>query len=226
MFFWFCPGGFAMNAMIAKYLKDFSTPAPAEMAGSSILESLSSSSFTDLDFESEPIATVDIEAERKGAYDEGYQAAAASLEARHAEDLAALREAHAAELEAMAAAHEDEVIGTIHTRFHEMTQILSLQLAEQALQVLQPLFDEHICQLAVATLAATVRDTLQQAGSSAVIVRGPAHLYARLRPLFEKDGIESRLVETPSVDISVEIADTVLVTRLAAWAQSIAEVTG
>lgn len=215
-----------MNAMIAKYLKDFSTPAPVEAVGGGILESLSSSSFADLDFPVAPIIEVDVEAERKSAYDEGFRAATEALEASHAQELAALREAHASEMEAIAAAHESEAIGTIHARFHEMTQMLSQQLAEQTLQVLLPVFQEHLSQLAVAALASSVRDTLHQAGSSAVVVRGPAHLYARLRPLFEADAIESRFIESDALDVSVEINETVLVTRLAAWAQSLVEVTG
>src|SRR5262245_29104799 len=114
-----------MNAMIAKYLKDFSTPAPVELTGGGILESLSGSSFEDLDFPEEPVVQVDIEAERRSAYEEGFQAATAALESQHAEEIIALREAHVAELEAMALTHENEAVGTIHTRFHEMAQLLS-----------------------------------------------------------------------------------------------------
>lgn len=215
-----------MNAMIAKYLKDFSMPAPAEAAGGDILESLAGSSFGDLDFGASEPPAIDIEEERQASYSLGFRAATQEAEIRHEEELTAITQAHASDLEQMAAVHEDEVVAMIHRRFQEMTQTLSQSLAEQTLQVLLPVFDEELCRRAVATLAASVHEALQEAGTSAVVVRGPINLYERLKPMFDADGVESRLIETNSIDISVEINETVLVTRLAAWAQSLAEVTG
>jgi hypothetical protein len=212
--------------MIAKYLKDFSTPAPAEAAGGDILESLAGSSFGDLDFGAPQAPEIDIEEERQASYGMGFRAATQEAEIKHEEELTEIAQAHAADIEQMAAVHEDEVIGMIHRRFQEMTQALSQSLAEQTLQVLLPVFDEELCRRSIATLAASVHDALQETGISAVVVRGPANLYERLKPLFDDDGVESRFVETSLVDISVEINETVLVTRLAAWAQSLSEVTG
>jgi hypothetical protein len=58
------------------------------------------------------------------------------------------------------------------------------------------------------------------------VVRGPERLYIRLKPLLEMDGVQTRFIESSSPDISVEINDAVLVTRLASWTQALAEVTG
>jgi hypothetical protein len=57
-------------------------------------------------------------------------------------------------------------------------------------------------------------------------MRGPERLYLRLKPLLEMDGMQIRFIESTSIDISVEVNDTVLVTRLANWAQALSEVTG
>jgi hypothetical protein len=214
-----------MNAMIAKYLKDFSVPEPVDAAGGDILDSLAGSSFADLDFGADAEPQVDVEAEKRDAYDHGFLTASEEAETRYQDELATLTQAHAAEIEQLAAAHEADVIGMIHLRFHEMTQALSQSLAEQTLQVLLPVFDEEFCRRSVAELASSVRAALQESGIAKVVVRGPAHLYDRLKPLLDADGIDSQLVESTSLDIAVEINDTVLVTRLAAWAQSLKEVT-
>ncbi|MBL0370687.1 hypothetical protein JJB09_01475 [Rhizobium sp. KVB221] len=215
-----------MNAMLAKYLKDFSVPAAIEPAHGNILESLDGSPFGDIDFDTDPEPAIDIEAERREAYEEGHRAATELLEARHADEMAALRQAQSDELAAIQAIHENEVVGMVHTRFHEMTQVLSQTLADQTLQVLLPVFNKELASLAVATLGATVREALREADISTVIVRGSAELFAALKPLLDADGIDSRFIEQASQDLTVEINETVLATRLGTWAQTLSEVTG
>jgi len=155
-----------MNAMLTKYLKDFSAPQPIRPVGGDILESLSGSPLASMDFGPDPEPP------------------------------------------------------------DEMTQVISQTVAEQTLQVLLPVFEEDVTRRAVERLAEVVRETLLESGISTVVVRGPERLYERLKALLENQGIESRFIESASVDISVEINETVLTTRLATWAQSLSEVTG
>jgi hypothetical protein len=215
-----------MNAMLTKYLKDFSVPQPAVPVGSDILHSLAGAPLADLDFMIEPEPKVDIEAERREAHEEGYREAAAFFSGQHAEEIETMRQAHAFQLEGLGDAHESETIWMIHTRFHEMTQAISQTIAEQTLQVLLPVFDEEICRRSIARLGDLVREALTEASVSTVVVRGPERLYVRLKPLLEVDGLQTRFIESTSADISIEINDTVLVTRLATWAQALSEVTG
>lgn len=213
-----------MNAMLTKYLKDFSVPAPAAPVGNDFLSALSGAPMPDLDFVSEP--KIDVEAERREAHQEGYDEAEAYFQAKHEEDLELLKGAHALQLQGLADAHESETIWMIHTRFHEMTQMISQTLSEQAFQVLLPVMEEQVARKAIGQLADLVRQALAESAVATVVVRGPERLYARLKPLLDIDGIESRFIENSSADISVEINDTVLLTRLANWAQALSEVTG
>ena len=215
-----------MNAMLTKYLKDFSAPQPTGPVGNDILHSLAGAPFADLNFPAEPEPKIDIEAERQEAHEEGYREAAATLSGQHAEEIEMLRQTHALQLQGLADAHESETIWMIHTRFHEMTQAISQTIAEQTLQVLLPVFDEEICRRSIAQLADMVREALTDASVGTVVVRGPERLYIRLKPLLEMDGMQTRFIESTAADISVEINDTVLVTRLANWAQALSEVAG
>jgi hypothetical protein len=209
--------------MLTKYLKDFSAP-PVTSVGSDMFNSLPGGPLPDLHFEPEP--QVDIEAERREAHEEGYRQASEELAAKHAEEIEMLKGAHAFQLQGLADAHESETIWMIHTRFHEMTQAISQTIAEETLQVLLPVFDATISTRAISKLSELVRQALTEAEVATVIVRGPERLYQRLLPLLEADGLQIRFIENTSADISVEINDTVLVTRLASWAQAITEVTG
>jgi hypothetical protein len=215
-----------MNAMLTKYLKDFSAPEPARPVSNDILNSLAGASFADLDFSVAPEPQVDIEAERREAHEEGYREATAYLIAQHEEDIETLKQAHAFQLQGLGDAHESETIWMIHTRFHEMTQAISQTIAEQTFQVLVPVFDEEMCRRSIARLSDLVREALAESSVTTIIVRGPERLYVRLKPLLEMDGMQTRFVESTATDISVEINDTVLVTRLANWAQALSEVTG
>lgn len=215
-----------MNAMLTKYLKDFSAPQPAGPVGSDILNSLPGAPLADLDFAVVSEPPVDIEAERREAFDEGYREAADFHARRHAEEMETLRETHALQLQGLTDTHESETIWMIHTRFHEMTQAISQTIAEQTLQVLLPVFDEEICRRSIAHLGELVRQALSEASVSTVVVRGPERLYVRLKPLLEIDGMQTRFIESNSTDISVEIDDTVLVSRLASWTRALSEVTG
>jgi hypothetical protein len=223
-FFWLCPGGFAMNAMIAKYLKDFSTPTPVEAVRGDLLDSLADTSFPDFEFGADPLPPVDVEAERRQAYEDGHRAATEAAAISHAEAISAMAQAHAAEIEALVAAQENEVVGMIHRRFHEMTQALTQTLAEQTLQVLVPVFQEEVSRRAVVALAGEVLAALEDAATTSITIRGPQALCAQLKPLLDTDGIDCKYVETGGPDIVVEIHDTVLVTRLAVWTQSLSEV--
>ena len=215
-----------MNAMLTKYLKDFSAPQPAGPVGNDFLNSLPGSPLADLSFAMEPEPQVDIEAERQEAHEQGYREAAELHENRHAEEIESLREMHAQQLRDLADKHESETIWMIHARFHEMTQAISQTIAEQTLQVLLPVFEEEFCHRSITQLAELVRTALTEATVTTIVVRGPERLYIRLKPLLEMDGVQTRFIESTSPDISVEINDAVLVTRLASWTQALAEVTG
>src|SRR5689334_1895012 len=103
-------GGFAMNAMLTKYLKDFSAPQPVRPVGNEILSSLAGAPLADMNFASEPEPQVDIEAERREAHEEGYREASTFMAEQQAEEIETLRQAHAFQLQGLADAHESETI--------------------------------------------------------------------------------------------------------------------
>lgn len=213
-----------MNAMLTKYLKDFSVPETSALVETSILSSLADSPLDEMSFLSEPEPRVDLEAERKQAFEEGYAKARAELEEGFAGQLAAIAEEHEQMVRAQEERHESEVMRVIHARFFDMTVAISQSVADQTLQALLPIIDADVARRSVTALADAVRKALTEEKAADVLVRGPMRLYEMLKPEFDERGIACRHVEAETVDILVEINETVLTTRLAVWAQSLAEV--
>ena len=55
-------------------------------------------------------------------------------------------------------------------------------------------------------------------------VKGPANLFEQLKTRFDEPAPVFRHVETQDVDLTVEFGETVLVTRMAAWADTVRKV--
>jgi hypothetical protein len=195
----------AMNAMLTKYLKDFSVPETTALVGTTMLSSLADSSplgdLGDMNFLSEPEPQIDLEAERKEAFDEGYAKARAELEEHFAGQLVTIAEDHQHEVVAQEERHDSEVMRVIHARFFDMTVAISQSVADQTLQALLPIIDADVARRSVTALADAVRKAMTEEKAADVLVRGPE-----------------------TIDILVEINESVLTTRLSVWAQSLAEV--
>ena len=213
-----------MNAMLTKYLKDFSVPESTALVETNILSSLAGSPLEDISFFSEPEPQIDVEAERRQAFDEGYSKARQELEENFAGHLAEIANDHDQQVRAMEERHDTEVMRVIHARFFDMTVAISQSVADQTLQALLPIIDADVARRSVTALADAVRKAMTEEKAADVLVRGPMRLYEMLKPKFDERGIACRHVEAETIDILVEINETVLTTRLGVWAQSLAEV--
>jgi hypothetical protein len=214
-----------MSAILTKYLKDFGAPPPPPVEDLSFPSAFSlddAGSTSSFSFEPEP--SVDLDAERKAAFDEGYAAAAAVAEEARDAALTEERQKHAAELADLNARHEQDAVAMIHTRFHEMTGEIAQALADRTLQILMPMLGAQLAERAVHDLHDLAKQALKDREVAHVTVRGDATMIAALKPLFEADAIEAKYIENQSIDLTVEIEDAVLVTRLETWAQALAEV--
>ncbi|MDH6266455.1 hypothetical protein M2360_001851 [Rhizobium sp. SG_E_25_P2] len=213
-----------MNAILTKYLKDFSAPPPPPVEDLSFPSTFSLDDGASSAFSFEPEPVLDIEAERKAAFDEGYAEAEAAGEQAQEAAMAEERQKHAVEMADLVSRHEQGAVAMIHTRFHEMTNEVAQALAERTLQVLLPLLGAQLAERAVKDLHDLAQQVLKDRETAHVTVRGDARLISGLKPLFEADGVEVRYIENHSIDLTVEIDDAVLVTRLETWAHALAEV--
>ena len=212
-----------MSAQLARYLKDFGAPrakAPAFQPPSFAGED------DGMALAEPPLALppVDIEAERAAAFAEGRSEAEAELQEKHDAEIVALKEAHRAELETLRLRYEQDYAMALAERFSMLTGEVADVVAAQAAQVLAPVMNQVLTKGAVADLARMIAEGLQDGEGVAITVKGPENLFEQLKARFEEPAPVFRHVETQDVDLTVEYGDTVLVTRMAAWADTVRKV--
>jgi hypothetical protein len=211
-----------MTASLSRYLKDFSAPPtmPATLASDDFASSFS---FDDV-LPQEP--AIDVDAARLEAFAEGRAAGEAAirsewesereaLEARHAEALADLRQ----RLEQDAARKIEEGLAAAVER-------ISAAVADQTAFVLAPVLQDALAERAVHEMAEMIKAMLTTHKAACLTVTGPAALFDILKEALGPEAPELRHVETSDLDISVDIDEAVLVTRLSAWAGSLKKVLG
>ncbi|MFD1328433.1 hypothetical protein [Mycoplana ramosa] len=215
-----------MSAHLARYLKDFSTPrqSPSAFLRDGAFEPASSATDQVVFEAPEPEPQVDIEAERAQAFASGRAEAQAELESRHQAEIEALRKAHAEELEALRAGHEQKAAALVAERFGEMADAVADLVAGQAANVLAPVLDEALSRKAIADMATMIRAALSEGEGIAVTVKGPSHLFEQLKSHFEGEVPMFRHQQADDLDLAVEFDETVLVTRMTAWADTVRKV--
>jgi hypothetical protein len=215
-----------MSAQLARYLKDFGAPQRPQTP----VFQPPSFGAEEGGIAAEPFAlplalpAIDVEAERSEAFADGRAAAETELAAKHDAEIAALNEAHRAELDALKGRYEHDYAAALAERFSTLTGEVADLVAAQTAQVLAPVMNQILTKGAVADLARMIAEGLQGDEGLAITVKGPADLFEQLKSHFDHEAPVFRHVEMQDVDLTVEFGDTVLVTRLAAWADTVRKV--
>ncbi len=208
-----------MTISLAHYLRDFSEPQPVDMPGG-----LSGAFDDDALLPLPEPEAPDPEEIRAEAYAEGHRAGLEEAEARFATEREEIAAAHRQEIEALTAAHDARSAGLIAGKIDEMAAALAEAISQQTAVILAPLLTEAVAAKAVADMAGLIRDAVQEGEVASILVRGPASLFAVLEDRMGKDGALLRHIESPDLDLTVEIDGSVLVTRISAWAASVKKV--
>ncbi len=167
--------------------------------------------------------TVDLEALRGEAFEEGRAAAAEHLRAEHEQALSDLAARHAEEVSALERRYQKETAASIDRRFEAMRAEIGGEIGRQVAEVLAPLVERHIRERMVQRFSEAVAEALADRGVTRATIHGPAYLFGFLASLPALAPVELRHVETPDVDLSTEIDGSILTTRLAALAESLGE---
>jgi hypothetical protein len=215
-----------MTAPLSRYLKDFSAPK-VDLARvprkyfPDLEDTVSTDAPPAVRLPPEPV--IDIEAERQSAYGRGREHAEMEMRARHLAEMEALRAEHQAECEAIRQRLEIDAAAMIHQRFSEIGTTLVTLLTQQTAQVLAPVMSETLAERAIASLAAAIRHSLDGEAVK-ITVRGPAQMFQALEKMLGDAGVTFRHVETDDIDLSAEFGDSILMTRLSAWAGTVRKV--
>ncbi|WFU09514.1 hypothetical protein QA646_01190 [Rhizobium sp. CB3090] len=208
-----------MSATLSRYLKDFSAePPPSPGMADVPFEEI-------LDFPETPAAPpVDIEAERREAYAQGHEAATQELTQKHQAELETIAETHRGEMEALRARYEERAAEKIVNGLTRVAAMLGQAISAEAAAALAPIMTEELAARAVADLAERVEAAILDGAAGPITVSGPRHLFESLHATLGQNGVLLRHTEARDVDLTVTIGESVLVTRMSAWAASLKEI--
>ncbi|MFB2549657.1 hypothetical protein [Ensifer soli] len=216
-----------MSLPLSRYLKDFGAPKvelrlPPSPRYFADLDDLAgpAASFPDMPAAPE----IDIDAERRQAFEEGRLEAISELSFEHQQQLSDLRADHAVQMHALQMRCENELAAMIFDRFTDMACALSLAIGDQAARALVPVLGDQLTARALDHMASTIREGIAAGEIATVVVRGPASLFEALKQKVGDGAAAFRHVETADIDISVDIDGSLLMTRMAAWAEAVRKV--
>lgn len=214
-----------MSASISRYLKDFGDAQPSNLPfGSPSDDADVFGDFPDVSSDFGGVETVDIESEKQAAYARGHEDATSELTEKMQAERDALVAAHAAELETLRSTYLDELATRVVSQLREGVDAIATNLSEQTAAILAPILTEELSTKAVAALADVVRASMPDGEGVTLVVKGPQSLFDTLKaqPGFDEAGM--KFTENTDIDLSVEVGESVFVTRMSAWASSLRKV--
>jgi len=216
-----------MSASIARFLKDFGEAQPASPAfgdGLADADTDFASGFADITSGFDDLAPVDAEGEKQAAYARGYEDATREITEKMQAEREELLAAHAAELEELRSVYLEETAVFLSRRLREGIDAIAANLSEQTANILAPLLTEKLSLKAVSALADVVRASMPDGEAVTLVVKGPKNLFDQLKtqPGFEEETM--KFTETADIDLSIELGESVFVTRMSAWASSLRKV--
>lgn len=210
-----------MSIMLSRYLKDFGEPGPsAPIIDVDDFAAETTSTFAELPLEPE----IDVEAERREAYSEGFAAATVELTEKYEGEAQAAAEAHVREIEELKLRYEIEAAAVIASRIRDMAEEIATLVSEMTASAITPIMTEALSKKATENLAVLLREAILDGAAAPIIVRGPAKLFDILKDELAEHAALVRHHEADDIDLAAEIGETVLVTRISAWAASLKKV--
>ncbi len=166
-------------------------------------------------------AIADVEARINEAYlqgvAEGQAAARAELDAKLKEQAAAVETRIAADRRAWLVGEGKRIAEALAAGLRE----IEARIADQVSRVLRPVIAGHVQRRAVEDLVQTLEALLTKGDVGRITVSGPQDLIEALRERLDGKAGNVTLIPTAAADLRIEADETVLETRIAAWAEAI-----
>ncbi len=209
-----------MSVPLARYLKDFGVPQPQPP------EFVTDFDFPGNDFALPEVSlepVVDIEEEKSKARAEGYESASVEMAERHAEQLAQIAAKHREEIEALTAKYEGAVAERVEAFLTEMKVSVVEAVDTSVARVLSPFVHEEVARAAGAKFAADVAEEVGQGRTVKISVRGSETFIEMMRKRLDPLVTEVEYGESTEIDMTLEVGDSILVTRLKTFVEAMEE---
>lgn len=211
-----------MSASIARFLKDFGEPeAPAVAPAPSF--NLGASDFDEASPSFEAPA-LDIEAIKAAALEEGREAARGELIAIFEADKVEMIDAHQAALTQERERLQGVVAEMLAAQLKQTMEQIATLFTDQAMLALAPVLTEDLSRKAAGDLAEVVKQAMFDGECTKLVIKGPKPMFDAFNAVMKLEPNQFQFTEQDDPDLSVEIGESVVVTRMSAWASSLRKV--
>jgi hypothetical protein len=223
-----------MSASLSRLLKDFSDPPTPALFDAGVPQAtlIEVPQVVEEPVALEPVVPeVDIEAERKEAFEQGKAEGRAEMEAELRAQLQAEFDAKLAEkstendaaIEALKAESRDEIAKLTVDRIDALRDELTAFLSAQVLNALLPLAEERVVNGAIDVLTREVKALFEEEGATEITVHGKAEFASAFEEKINDGELKIRFRESDDSGLTVELGDKVIVARLSDWAEGVQE---
>jgi len=141
----------------------------------------------------------------------------------HEEKLAMERARHAEEMAEAIDRMGKETAAAIAARFAEMEQQVVATTSTVAARILGLVLTGELQKRAVEEFGRLLTEALKDRDTLRIRVQGPAFLFETLREHMGERAGQLKFIEAPGIDLTAEIDQSLIETRLAEWSQMLAE---
>lgn len=146
------------------------------------------------------------------------------LQQEYEEKLAAERERHKQEVEELQQQLGKQMGETIAERFSAMEQHTVDVTSSLVARILGVALTEELQSRAMERLSEIITSALNDREAVRISVHGTAFLCEQLRGILGERATQVNFVEAPGLDLSVQVDESILETRLAEWSEALSEV--
>lgn len=199
-----------MSFAFAQHLEDFSQPK-----GLASVPMFDTSQSSDLLLQDEP--EVDINSIKSEAYQDGYNAALAELQAQHNAAEEALRIAHEQEYAALHAQLGEAMAQQIALSAKQQLDANCNAITEQVGHILSNFVSNELVVQAVDQLTDLIRGAFTDNEAAQIRIEGPQVLVDKLHDAMGDDFAKIDAKTSDTIELSLEIDQALMVTRLNDW---------
>lgn len=199
-----------MSFAFAQHLEDFSQPkglAPVPM--------FDASQSSDMSLHDE--VEIDVEAIKSEAYQDGYNAAMAELQAQHKAAEEALRIAHEQESAALEAKLGDNMAQQIAQSAKQQLDANCNAITQQVGQILSNFVASELVEQTIGQLTDLIRGAFADNEAAHIRIEGPQILVDKLHEAMGDDFAKIDALTSDATELSLEIDQALMVTRLNDW---------
>lgn len=199
-----------MSLAFAQHLEDFGQPSGMEP-----IQMFGTPAAMNIDIEKD--IQVDVAAIRAAAYQEGFDAALAEMQAKHDNAQNAMQQSHNQDLAQLETELGQSMAQNITDGFRGQVDDNCAKISQEVGKILSHFVSQELTELSVHQLQELIKSAFAENESAQIKIEGPQVLVEKVQQSLGDEFAKIEVHQNDDINLSVEIDQTLMVTKLDAW---------